>query len=195
MILPILSYGHPTLRKNGEEVLPDYPGLNSLISDMWETLYNAKGCGLAAQQVNHALKLFLVDSKLSYEALQPELRPYYFGVNDTGIKETFINATIMHQSSETWEEEEGCLSIPNLVKPISRPVTITIEYQDQAFNRVIKTFSGNTARMIQHEYDHTRGVLYLDYLKPLARKLLAGKLKKISTGALPAKYPMNYLKK
>jgi len=195
MILPILSYGHAILRKPGHDVSPDYPGLDALITDMWETLYNARGCGLAAPQVNHSLRLFMVDSKTTFDALKPESRGYYFGKDDSGIKETFINATIIGESTETWEDEEGCLSIPNLLKPVSRPLRITIEYHDQNFIKFVKTFSGTTARMIQHEYDHTRGVLYLDHLKPLARKLLAGKLKKISTGMLPAKYLMTYIKK
>jgi peptide deformylase len=195
MILPILSYGHPVLRARCSEIGPDYKDLDRLIENMWETMYNANGCGLAAPQVNHTIRLFVVDSKKTFDMLKPEERPFYFQDNDQGFVETFINPKIIERSEETWEDEEGCLSIPNLVRPVERSMKITIEYSDKYFQQHIRSFSGTTARMIQHEYDHVEGVLYFDYLKPLARKLLAGRLKKISTGLLPAKYPMIYLKK
>jgi peptide deformylase len=194
MILPILSYGHTILRKHCDTVTPEHEGLTQLIDDMWQTMYNARGCGLAASQVNRALRLFVIDSKIAFNALKRERRAFYFEENDAGILETFMNATITRKSEEDWEDEEGCLSIPNLAKPVSRPVQITIEYDDRNFNRRVATYSGMTARMIQHEYDHTQGVLYLDYLKPFARKLLGGKLKRISAGMLPAPYLMTYVK-
>jgi peptide deformylase len=193
MILPILSYGHAILRTPGQEVARNQGELYSLIEDMWETMYNAKGCGLAAPQVNQSLQLFIVDSKATFEALKPEERAYYFHEDDKGIVETFINARIVDRSDETWEEDEGCLSIPNLVRPVSRAMSITIEYYDRDFVSQRKDLTGTTARMVQHEFDHTRGILYLDYLKPLARKLLKSKLRKISTGLLPAKYVMTYI--
>jgi len=194
MILPILSYGHPVLRARSSEIAPDYQGLDHLIDNMWETLYNANGCGLAAPQVNHAIRLFMVDSKTTFDALKPEERSFYFRENDEGFVDTFINPKILERSEETWEDEEGCLSIPNLARPVLRPMNITIEYSDRYFQKKIRAFSGATSRMIQHEYDHIEGVLYLDYLEPLGRRLLEGKLKKISTGLLPAKYPMTYIK-
>lgn len=193
MILSILSYGHPILRTVCEDIGQDYEDLNILMEDMWQTLYNAKGCGLAAPQVNRDARLFMVDSKTTFDTLRQDERAYYFGAEDTGIRETFINARITERSSETWEDEEGCLSIPNLTRLVTRPMNITIEYLDGNFIQQRKIFTGTTARMIQHEYDHIEGKLYLDYLKPLAQKLLAAKLKKISTGKLPAKYPMTYL--
>lgn len=195
MILPILSYGHTILRSECSDINADYPALSSLIEDMWQTLYNAKGCGLAAPQVNRPIRLFLVDSKTTFETLAADERAYYFNDGDTGIVETFINARITERSEESWEDEEGCLSIPNLTRMVNRPVSITIEYLDKDFVPRTRHFSGSTARMIQHEYDHIEGRLYLDYLSPFAKKLLKSKLKKISTGLLPAKYPMSYCKK
>jgi peptide deformylase len=194
MILPILSYGHPILKTRCPQVANNQAGLFSLIEDMWETMYNAKGCGLAAPQVNRSLQLFIVDSKSTFETLKPAERAFYFGEDDKGIVETFINASIVHRSTETWEEEEGCLSIPNLARPVTRPTAITIEYYDREFVRQRRTFTGATARTVQHEYDHTQGILFLDYLNPLARKLLGSKLRKISAGLIPAKYSMIYLK-
>ncbi|RYY20837.1 MAG: peptide deformylase [Chitinophagaceae bacterium] len=195
MVLPILSYGHPILRSPCREVVFNEAGLNTLVDDLWHTMYNARGCGLAAPQVNRSLQLFVVDSQTTFRALKPEERPYYFEKDDEGIIETFINARIVESSDETWEEEEGCLSIPNLVKPVTRPMGITIEYYDRNFIWQKQTFAGTTARMVQHEFDHTKGILYVDYLKPLARKLLSSKLRKISRGLLPAKYLMTYLPK
>ena len=115
-----------------------------------------------------------------------------FFAGDTGIRETFINANIIHKSEEAWTDLEGCLSIPTLAGEVERPWTVTIEYMDQQFTSHTKTFRGATARMIQHEYDHTLGVLYIDYLSPLKRKLLAGKLAKIAKGQITAKYPMKF---
>jgi peptide deformylase len=183
------------LRRVCDEILPGYQDLDILLENMWQTLYHAKGCGLAAPQVNVPARIFLVDSKTSFESLSEAERIFYFTAGDTGIAETFINARITACSPESWEDEEGCLSIPNLTRIVSRPMSVTIDYYDRLFVHRTRQFSGLTARMIQHEYDHIEGKLYTDLLKPLARKLLAGKLKKISTGLLPAKYPMIYCKK
>ncbi|MHA4845900.1 peptide deformylase [Flavitalea antarctica] len=192
MILPILSYGHDILKNPCEPVATNRPDLYPLIDNMWETMYNAKGCGLAAPQVNHPLQLFIVDSKSAFESLKPAEREFYFGKEDRGIVSTFINANIVHRSAETWEELEGCLSVPNIARPVTRSMSITIEYSDQEFVRHLKTFTGTTARIVQHEYDHTQGKLFLDYLKPVSRKMLRPKLRKISTGLLPARYLMTY---
>jgi|SRR5581483_9092945 len=194
MLLPILSYGHSRLREKCNDIDAAYPNLETLITNMWETMYGARGCGLAAPQVNVPIRLFVVDSKATYDNMDEEERKRYFVPEDTGIIETFINAAITHRSPETWVDEEGCLSIPTLAENVERSWSITIEYHDQQFQRQAKTFYGATARMIQHEYDHTEGVLYLDYLKPLTRKLLAGKLEKIAKGKIRAKYPMKHVK-
>jgi len=193
MTLPILSYGHRILRQRCADVDSSFPDLDVLINNMWETLYGANGCGLAASQVNIPIRLFLVDSRQTYAHMTgPERATYFEG--ETGIQETFINARITDRSPETWVDEEGCLSIPRIAQPVARSWRITISYFDRNFHQHTKTFSGTTARMIQHEYDHTEGVLYLDYLKPVSRRLLQGKLAKISKGAIRAAYPMKYLK-
>lgn len=193
MILPIISYGHSILRKKCAEIEQDFPDLEKLINDMWDTLYPAEGCGLAAPQVNHPVKLFIVDSKETYNRLEQDERDEIFE-GDTGIKETFINAKIIDYTDDSWIEHEGCLSIPSLSAEVERSWGITIEYSDRAFQKQTKTFYGTTARMIQHEYDHTQGKLYLDYVKPVKRRLLGGKLAKISKGEITTKYRMKYLK-
>lgn len=193
MTLPILSYGHSILRQPCDEIDRDYPALDVLIGNMWETLYEANGCGLAAPQVNLPIRLFLVDSQTTYENLNNQERKEYFS-GDTGIKEVFINARITEKSDEIWTDTEGCLSIPTLAEEVKRPWSITITYYDRQFQKHTKTFSGATARIIQHEFDHTEGVLYLDYLQPIRRTLLKNKLKKIAAGKVKVKYPMKFLK-
>ena len=189
MILPIVPYGQSVLRQKCKEINQDYPNISQLIFDMWETLYPADGTGLAASQVNHPVKLFIVDSKEIWDRMEPEERVIFFN-GDEGIKETFINAKITECSDDYWIDYEGCLSIPTLSEEVERAWTITIEYLDKDFQKQIKTYSGTTARVIQHEYDHTQGKLYLDHINPLKRKLLVGKLTKISNGEIKTKYRM-----
>jgi peptide deformylase len=162
---------------------------------MWETLYSASGCGLAAPQVGKSIRLFIVDTKIIYDHTDPEDREEFFVPGDTGLVETFINARIIERFGEPYEEEEGCLSIPNMAQRVKRPWSVTIEYQDKDFVKHTKTFEGTTARTVQHEYDHTDGILYIDRISPLTRKLIDGKLKKIAIGKFPAKYPMIYKKR
>jgi peptide deformylase len=189
----ILAYGHSILRQKCKDIEKDYPELDKLIADMWETMKNANGCGLASPQIGLLIRLFVVDSKTTFENLEEADRENYFTQDDKGIMETFINAKIIERSEQLWEDEEGCLSIPNLSQPIKRHWTITIEYYNADFERQTKTYRGTTARMIQHEYDHTEGILYLDYLKPLTKKLMDGKLKKIMKGQIQTKYPMKFV--
>lgn len=193
MILPILSYGHEILRRKCEDITPGYP-LQPLIPDMWETLYNAAGCGLAAPQVNVAINLFLVDSKLIHQQMNPESRLVYFEDNN-GIKEAFINARITAASERKWGSAEACLSIPGLQYEPERPWSITVEYQDEHFKSHKRTFSGITARMILHEYEHTQGILYVDHLPLKKQKRLGSKLDKISRGKVKVSYPMDFAKK
>lgn len=191
MVLPIVAYGHDILRQKCGNINPQYPGLKDLVEDMWQTLYVANGCGLAAPQVNHAIRLFIIDSVQTHNSFDLRSRKQYFD-GDTGIRETFINAQIVDRSDATWKEEEGCLSIPALAEEVERPWSITIEYLDSRFQPHTRTFSGSTARMIQHEYDHIEGILYLDYLDPLKRSLWNRKLEKIAEGKVKAKYPMMF---
>jgi len=189
MILPIVPYGKSVLRQKCKEIDQQYPNIEMLIENMWATLYPADGSGLAAPQVNHAIKLFIVDSRIMFEKMDPEDSAELFD-GDEGIKETFINAKITEYSDDFWIEEEGCLSIPSLSEEVKRSWTITIEYFDRSFQKQVKTFSGITARVIQHEYDHTNGKLYIDYVNPIKRKLLTGKLNKITKGQVETKYKM-----
>jgi peptide deformylase len=189
MILPILSYGHEVLRKPTEELSPAHPRLEEVIADMWETMYGARGCGLAAPQVNYPIRLFLVDSVQTYQTLD-ERGALFDG--DTGIKQEFINARIISRSERSWVEDEGCLSIPDLPQPVERAWTITISYLDRDFQPHTETFRGTTARMIQHEYDHIEGILYLDHLKPFTRQRLKGKLRRIAKGEFNVRYPMKF---
>lgn len=189
----ILAYGHQILKQKCNDVEKDYPELDKLIDDMWETMENANGCGLASPQIGLPIRLFIVDSKSTFDNLGEEDRKFYFPQDDKGIMETFINDNIIQRSEKLWEDEEGCLSIPNLFYKVKRNWAITIEYYNRNFEKQIRTFSGTTARMIQHEYDHTEGILYLDYLKPLTKKLLEGKLKKIARGQIKTRYPMKFV--
>lgn len=189
----ILAYGHSMLRQQCKDIEKEYSGLDKLIADMWETMRNANGCGLAAPQIGLPVKLFIVDSRTTFENLEEADREIYFDQDDKGIMETFINARIIERSGTLWEDGEGCLSIPGLLQKVKRHWTIKMEYYDHSFDKYIRSFSGTTARMIQHEYDHTEGILYLDYLKPLTKKLMATRLRKIMKGQIRPRYPMKFV--
>jgi peptide deformylase len=193
MILPILAYGNSLLRQKCAPITEHDAGLEKLISNMWETMENAKGCGLAAPQVGHAIRLFIVDSKTTPDDLEEEDRKRAYDAGDNGIQETFINAQMIDRSGDLHEEEEGCLSIPAGSAKIKRSWTIRIGYQNAKFEKQIRVFHGSTARMIQHEYDHIEGILYLDHLSPLTRKLMESKLKRIAKGRIACKYPMKFV--
>jgi len=193
MKLPILAYGHSILREKCKEIEGDFHNLTNLIRDMWETMENASGCGLAAPQIGQAIRLFIVDSQTTYQHLGNADRKYYFDAGDTGIKETFINPRIISSAGSYWEDEEGCLSIPGLARIVERPWAVTIEYEDLKREKQVKSFSGTTARMIQHEYDHIEGTLYLDHLNQLTRRLLEARLKKIKKGQIKVRYPMKFI--
>ena len=190
MKLPIETYGNQVLRQKCVDVSLNDINLKVLIENMWETMDSANGCGLAAPQVGKAIRLFIVNTKSTYDILQPDDRKGYFEKGDEGILETFINAKIIQSSEEEWEDNEGCLSIPSVSKEVKRPWNITLEYFDSNLKKHTRTFGGYTARVIQHEYDHTQGILYVDRINPLARKLLEGKLKKIAKGQVPTTYLM-----
>jgi peptide deformylase len=192
MIKAILAYGQSILRQKCDEITPNFPDLDQFIQDMWDTMYHAHGCGLAAPQIGKAIRIFVVDSKTTFENQDADERQKNFEAGDLGIQEVFINARIISCSERTWMDSEGCLSIPHISQKIARPWTINIQYMDQNFEPQTRTFGGLSARMIQHEYDHTEGILYLDYLKPLTKKLLEPKLKKITKGKLNTDYKMKF---
>lgn len=192
MILPIVAYGAPVLRKKAIDITPDYPQLDKLISDMWETMYASSGVGLAAPQINRDIRLFVVDSTVIFENLEEEEKGKF--LDAPGIKKVFINAHIKELNGNEWSYNEGCLSIPKIREDIMRPESVTIEYMDEQFKPQTETFIGITSRVIQHEYDHTEGKLFIDYMKPLRRKLLGGKLNDISKGKIKTDYRMSFQK-
>jgi peptide deformylase len=192
MILPITAYGNPVLRKKAGDITADYPGLQELITNMWETLYASHGVGLAAPQVNRPIRLFLVDSKHVLEQLDDKEKEEYG--DDKGIKTVFINAQVLNLNGNPWAYEEGCLSIPKIREDVDRPETVTIEYLDEQFQPHKETYSGLTARVIQHEYDHIEGKLFIDYLKPLKKRLLKKRLDDITKGKVSVDYKMQFAK-
>lgn len=190
MILPIVAYGNPVLRKTGKEITPGYPGLQELIANMWETMYSSNGVGLAAPQVSREIRLFVIDSIQILEGMEEDERKEYPG--DEGYKGVFINAQIISKEGDEWPYNEGCLSIPKIREDILRQETVHIKFQDENFKEHQKTFNGITARVILHEYDHIEGKLFIDYLKPLKRSLLKRKLNDISKGKISVDYKMAF---
>jgi len=189
MILPVVAYGSPVLRKKGVEISKDYPNLNELIDNMWETMYGAYGVGIAAPQVGVAIRLFVIDaspfadSEDVSEADQKVLENF---------KRTFINAKIVEETGDEWAFNEGCLSIPDVREDVFRKETITIEYFDENWEKQTETLTGLPARIVQHEYDHIEGVLFTDLLSPLKKRLIKGKLANISKGKVKADYRMRF---
>lgn len=195
MILPIVAYGHPVLRKVAEDISPDYPGLDKLIEDMWETMYASNGVGLAAPQINRPIRLFVVDSAQIFANMEDDERQENDYPDSPGVKQVFINAHIVEEAGEDWPYNEGCLSIPKIREDIKRAEEVTLEYLDENFQKHTNTFDGVTGRIILHEYDHTDGKLFIDYLSPLKRKLYKRKLDEISKGAIKVDYKMLFPKK
>jgi peptide deformylase len=192
MILPIVAYGAPVLRKVSKPIDASYPNLTAFLADMWETMYSSNGVGLAAPQVNRDIRLFVVDSVQIFENLEAEEKGVY---NDgPGIKKVFVNAEIIETHGDDWAYNEGCLSIPKIREDIMRAERVTLHYMDEHFNEFTETFSGITARVILHEYDHIEGKLFIDYLKPLRKKMLQGKLNDISKGKIKVDYKMSFAK-
>lgn len=192
MILPIVAYGTPVLRKVAKDIDSSYPDLQTLISNMWETLKNSNGVGLAAPQINKDIRLFLVDSALIFDNREEDDEEKF--PDAPGIRQVFINAKIINRTGDEWPYNEGCLSIPTIREDVMRPEEITIEYLDENFQPHTDTFNGITARIIQHEYDHIEGKLFIDYLKPLKKKLLQRKLSDISKGNVRVDYRMLFSK-
>lgn len=190
MVLPIVVYGDPVLRKIGEEIDKNYTGLDQLIKDMFDTMYGAKGVGLAAPQVGKAIRLFIVDTKPFTELDEDEESEYSREemAQMNNFKKIFINAQIKEETGDEWKFNEGCLSIPKIREDVLRKSKLKIEYFDEHFKRHTETYDGVIARVIQHEYDHIQGVLFTDKISPLKRKLISGKLNDISKGKINADY-------
>jgi peptide deformylase len=189
MILPIYAYGNPVLKKVAKDIDADYPGLEKLLEDMWETLYHSNGIGLAAPQIGKAIRIFLVDTQQL-----DENKPEEEKIGD-GIKQVFINAEILEEAGEDWPYEEGCLSIPEVSGDVERPEEVTIRYLDENFKEHQQTFTGMNARVIQHEYDHIEGILFTELLKPAKKQRIRRKLESIRKGKAKPKYPMVFYTK
>lgn len=180
MKLPIVAYGHPNLRKVAQDIEKDYPGLDELIDNMFETMYSSNGVGLAAPQVNLSIRLFIVDAS-PYGDEKPELKDF---------KKVFINAHIIEEEGEPWDFSEGCLSIPEIHEDVSRKPKVRIQYYDRDLNFHDEEFEGIPGRIIQHEYDHLDGILFVDRISSLRKMLLKRKLNDISTGNIKVDYKM-----
>ena len=191
MILPIVGYGDPILKKKAQIVEKNYPDLKSLICDMFETMYHASGVGLAAPQIGKSIRLFIIDTS----AFDNKDFEESSGFKTATLKKVFINPEIINESGEAKPFEEGCLSIPNVREIINRKSEIKLSYFDENFVRHQESFNGIIARVIQHEYDHIEGVLFTDKVSPFKKKLIKGKLNSILTGKVSVDYSMNFYKK
>ena len=191
MVLPIIGYGAIVLKTKAKEIPADYPELNKLISDMYETMYDASGVGLAAPQIGKSIRLFVIDTS-PFDTDDFEQNS---GFEVKSVKKTFINPIMIDESGENASFEEGCLSIPNIREHINRKSDITIKYQDENFTHHQGTFSGILARVIQHEYDHLEGTLFTDKISPFKKKLIKGKLNNIMIGKVSVDYKMKFFKK
>jgi len=191
MILPIIAYGDPVLRKVGKEIAKDYPNLEELIINMRETMKNAQGVGLAAPQIGKEIRLFLINASpfSENEELDEEERDFLKNFN-----KTFINPEIIEENGDEWAFTEGCLSIPNINEEVYRNESIHIEYVDENFEKKKESLNGLAARIFQHEYDHIEGILFTDKLSTLKKRLLKKKLENISKGIVDVDYRMKFPK-
>jgi len=180
MIMPILAYGHPNLRKIAEDIDVNYPDLDKLLENMYETMYASNGVGLAAPQVNRPIRLFMIDAS-PYAEEMPELADF---------KKVFYNAQIVEEEGQVWAFNEGCLSVPKINEDVLRKPNIKIHYYDQDWNYQEDEYDGLIARIIQHEYDHLEGVLFVDRVATLRKTMLRGKLNDISKGKVKVDYRM-----
>ena len=189
MILPIIAYGDPVLKKVGVDINKDYPEFDGLLENMFDTMYNASGVGLAAPQIGLAIRLFLVDTTPFSE--DEDLTVEEQNVLN-GFKRVFINAKILNEEGDEWAFNEGCLSIPDVREDVFRQPKITIKYLDENFKEFTESFDGLIARVIQHEYDHIEGVLFTDKLSSLKKRLIKGRLNNISKGKVDVDYRMRF---
>jgi len=189
MILPIVAYGDPVLRKVAKEIDSDYPNLSELIKNMRQTMYNASGVGIAAPQIGKSIRLFVIDATpfAEDEDLPEEDREQLKDFN-----KVFINPKVIEEKGDEWVFNEGCLSIPDIREDVFRPDSVTFEYQDENFEKHKTTLTGVAARVFQHEYDHIEGILFTDKLSSLKKRILKKKLDKISTGKIKVEYRMRF---
>jgi len=192
MILPIVAYGHPVLRQVAEDIDSDYPQLDKLIEDMWETMYASNGVGLAAPQINRSIRLFVIDSTQIFDNLDEDELGIY--PDEPGMKGVFINAHVVDLEGNRWAYNEGCLSIPKIREDVSREERVTLEYYDESFLKHTRSFDGITARVVLHEYDHIEGKLFIDHISLLKKKLIKKKLDDISKGKVKVDYRMMFQK-
>ncbi len=180
MILPVVAYGHPVLKKVAADVSPDDPELKQFITDLWETMYKSDGVGLAAPQVNRSIRVFVIDAS-AFAEKYPEAKDF---------KKTFVNARIYKEEGEEWPFNEGCLSFPGLREDILRKPVVYIRYLDENLVEHDERYDGVIARIIQHEYDHIEGVVFVDRISTLKKMLIKGKLNDISKGNVDVDYRM-----
>ena len=207
MVLPIVAYGYPVLSKVAKDIDADYPDLQQLIDNMFETMYNANGVGLAAPQIGLGIRIFVIDSEQLFQDEEEEEDENASeenaseaqadseeeeGEQEEGLKQAFINARIVQKGGKSWPYNEGCLSIPNVHEDVIRAEKIRIQYYDRNFELQDEIFDGITARVILHEYDHVEGILFTSYLSTLKRRLIKRKLEKISKGLVNVDYPMRF---
>lgn len=189
MILPIVAYGDPVLRKQCKDISKTYPNLDALLENMYETMYGANGVGLAAPQIGLPIRVFLVDASPFADKDQMDAQEF---TQVKGFKKTFINPTILEEKGEEFAFNEGCLSIPDVREDVYRKPDITIEYYDENFTKHTQNYTGIIARIIQHEYDHIQGILFTDKLSSLKKRILKGRLTSISKGKTTVDYRMRF---
>ena len=189
MILPIVAYGDPVLRKVAKEIDADYPNLKELIANMKQTMYNASGVGIAAPQIGKSIRLFIIDATPFAEDqdLSEEDRAQL-----KDFDKVFINPKVIEEVGDEWAFNEGCLSIPDIREDVFRQESVTFEYQDENFEKHTNTLTGVAARVFQHEYDHLEGILFTDKLSSLKKRIIKKKLEKISTGKIDVEYRMRF---
>jgi peptide deformylase len=194
MILPILLYGDPVLRKMAAPITKDYPDIEKLIADMFETMYQAKGVGLAAPQIGKSIRLFIVDASPFAETNEDDEEDEDSELTKEeaaelkDFKRVFINPVMLEEDGDEWKFNEGCLSIPKIREDVSRKAFIVLRYMDENFQEWEEEFDGLAARIIQHEYDHIEGKLFTDKINPLRRKLLKRRLEDITKGKVNPDY-------
>jgi peptide deformylase len=186
MIYPIVAYGDPVLKAQAQDIPQDSPELAKLIEDMYDTMYNAHGVGLAAPQIGKSIRLFVIDSAPFEEDEEKKA---------AAVKRAFINPHIVREEGKEWAFEEGCLSIPGIREEVYRPEVVTIRYYDENWQEKEETYDGLVARIIQHEYDHIEGILFTDHLSGFRKRLLKSKLTKITRGEVDADYRMKFFGK